>query len=178
MSSPGSSLPVGDTTQAPTVAQFLADYPRFDTSEVSDPNAVQFGSDALQYWLNFAVLTLNQSRFGTLYYTAVELFMAHNLALDAWSEQGGNQTIPGLAKGPIAASASGDVSVTYANAATLELDAGHWNYTTYGQRLIKLIRLVSAGPLYVGSGGCPGPFNGPAWAGPPFFNFPNPDCSG
>jgi hypothetical protein len=174
MSTPATTVPPGDLTQAPTVANFLADYPRFDTSAVTDPNAVQFGADAVQYWLTMAVQLLNQGRFGTLYYMAVELFVAHNLALEARAEQGGSQTIPGIITGAIAATASGDVSVSYQNAVTMELDAGHWNFTIYGIRLIKLIRLVSAGPLQVTGGGCPGPFNGPAWQGIWNFNFPNP----
>jgi Protein of unknown function (DUF4054) len=171
LSTPGNSVPVGNTNSAPTVEQFLADYPKFDTSEETDEGAVQFGLEALQYWLNLAVLMLNQSRFGSLYYTAVELFMAHNLALEAWSEQGGDQTIPGLSKGMLTGTTSGDVTVSYDNVSVLELDAGHWNNTTYGTRFIKLCRLVSAGPLQVTGGGCGG---AGAWAGIPIFNYPNP----
>jgi hypothetical protein len=151
------------------------DFPRFDTSAVTDPNAVQFSSDAIAFWLNFASLTLNAQRFGSLYYLAVELFVAHNLALEALSEQGGDQTIPGVTKGAIASSAAGNVSVSYNNAAVLELDAGHWNWTSFGIRLIKLIRLVCAGPLQVTGGGCQGPYNGPAWNGVWCFNVPNPE---
>ena len=171
MATPGSSNPVGNTSVAPTAAQFLADYPKFDTSQDTDTNALQISPESIQYWLNMAVLLLNQSRFGTMYYMACELFIAHNVALEAWAEQGGDQTPPGISKGMIAGSSSGDVTVTYNNLAVLELDAGHWNNTVYGTRFIKLCRLVSAGPLQVG-GGCLG---GPAaWAGIPIFNFPNP----
>ena len=173
MSSP-TTIPPADYTQAPTVAQFLLDFPRFDTSAVTDPAAVQFGPDALNYWLVAATQMINQARFGNLYYMACELFMAHNLALEAYSEQGGNQTIPGLAKGMIASSTAGNVSVVYNNAAVMELDAGHWNFTTFGLRFIKLARLLCAGPLQVTGGGCQGPYNGPAWNGVWVFNVPNP----
>ena len=174
MATPLNSVPPGDTTVAPTASQFLEDYPAFDTSETTDSNAVQYSTSQINYWVNLASLMLNQPRFGNLFYVACELFAAHNLALEAWAEQGGDQTIPGISKGAIAASASGDVSVSYNNATTFELDAGHWNYTVFGQRLIRMIRLVSAGPLQVTGGGCPGPFNGPAWQGVWSFNFPNP----
>lgn len=174
MSSPASSVPPGDTTVAPTLAQFLADYPKFDTSNVTDPSAVQFGTDAINYWLNFAAMTINASRLGKLYYLAVELFVAHNLALEAWAEQGGSQTIPGIAKGPIVSSASGDVSVSYDTRDALELDAGHWNNTVYGTRFIRLIRLTCAGPIQVTGGGCSGPYSGPAWNGVWVYNVPNP----
>jgi hypothetical protein len=121
-----------------------------------------------------AVVMLNQSRWGNMYYTACELFVAHNVALEAWSEQGGDQTVPGIAKGSIAASSGANVTVTYNTAATLELDAGHWNFTTYGIRLKRLINIMGAGPLYVG-GGCGGRFGSMgAWAGPWAFNAPNP----
>jgi hypothetical protein len=171
---PGNT-PGQNTTVAPTVANFLVDYPRFDTSAVTDPGAVQFGPDALAYWLNMATLMLNQQYLSTLYYMACELFMAHNLALEAYAEQGGDATIPGIAKGMIAASASGDVSVSYNNAAVMELDAGHWNFTTFGLRFIKLIRMTCVGPLQVTGGSCGiGPYNGPAWPGPWVFNIPNP----
>jgi hypothetical protein len=172
-----SATPIANPSIAPTVAQFLADYPKFDTSQVSDPNALQFSPESIAYWLQMATIMLNQAIFANLYYMACELFVAHNVALEAYSEQGGDQTVPGITKGAIAASASGDVSVSYNNAAVLELDAGHWGYTTYGGRLLRLIRLVGAGPLQVTGGCCPGPNNGPAWQGPFPWNFPNPNCS-
>ena len=161
-----------DTTIAPTVEQFLADFPRFDTSGATGEGAVQFGPDAINYWLNFAVLSVNHARFGTWYYTAVELFMAHNLALEARAEQGGDQTIPGLIVGAIASTASGDVSVSYNSMANFELGAGHWNLTIYGLRFIRMCRMVAAGPIQI-TGGCG--WGGGAWSGPPFFNFPNPN---
>jgi hypothetical protein len=174
LTTPLNTVPPGDTTIAPTAAQFLADFPEFDTSGVTDPDAVEFGLSGINYWLNFAVQTLNACMWGTWYYTACELFVAHNLSLEAWSTQGGNQTIPGIAKGPIAATSSGDVSVSYNNVAVLELDAGHWGYTIYGGRLLRMIRLIGAGPRQVTGGYYGGALNGPAWSGPPFFNFPNP----
>jgi len=169
-----SSGPVANPSQAPTAAQFLADYPAFDTASVTDPAAVQFSPEAVAYWLQMAGILLNQGRLGSVYYLATELFVAHNLALEAWAEQGGDQTIPGLSKGAIAGATSTNVSVNYNNAATLEPDAGHWNYTMYGGRFIRLIRTLCAGPLYAGGGGCAGPYNGPAWPGPWCWNFPNP----
>jgi hypothetical protein len=169
-----STVPPTSYCVAPTSVQFLLDFPDFDTSAQTDPDAVEFSPEAINYWLNFAVQTLNQPRWGNWYYTACELFTAHNLSLEAWTVQGGDQTVPGIAKGMIAASASGDVSVTYNNAAVLEMDAGHWNFTTYGIRLKRMINMIGMGPMQVMAPGCAPPFNGPAWAGPPFFNFPNP----
>lgn len=176
---PMQSNPVGNTTVAPTVAQFIADYPEFDTTVQTDPNALQFNPSAIQYWLNFAQLVLNQGLWGSMYYAAVEMFAAHNLALEAWTAQGGDQTVPGIAKGMIAAGSSGDVSVTYNNQGVLALDAEHWNFTVYGIRMIRYIRMFGAGPRQIGIG-CPPP----GWfqfvpgcapfSGPPVYNVPNP----
>jgi hypothetical protein len=167
--------PIANPTSAPTIAQFLSDFPKFDTSEVTDPNAVQFSQDAIAYWLQMASIMINQQYLGAAFYIACELFCAHNLALEAWAEQGGNQTIPGISKGMIAASAGGNVSVSYNNAAVMELDASHWNNTVYGTRFIRLIRMTCVGPLQVTGGGCQGPYNGPAWNGIWCFNVPNPE---
>lgn len=162
-------MPVSNGTVAPTVDEFNADYPEFAKTD-SGGNDV-FPGSAKAYWLQVAVNLLNAGRWGNMYYVAVELFMAHNLALEAWSAQGGPNTIPGIAKGPIAGKGAGGVSVAYNTVATLDPTAGHWNYTTYGQRLVGLINMFGAGPIQVGPGGCGG---GGGWAGPPFFNFPNP----
>jgi hypothetical protein len=162
---------------APTSDQFLADYPEFDTSEQDDPTALQFSPSAINYWLTQGTMLMNAQIWGSQYYMAVELFMAHNLALEAWSAQGGDQTIPGLAKGMIAAASAGNVSVTYNNAAVFEEGAGHWNMTTYGLRLKRLIQLIAPAGLFIGAGGCYGnPLtNGAfAWSGPWPWNFPNP----
>jgi hypothetical protein len=179
-------VPITTPTIAPAALEFLADFPEFDTTLVTDPAALQFSPSAITYWLTVAGYMLNQSRWGNLYYTGIELFAAHNLSLEAWSSQGGPQTVPGIAKGPIASTGAGDVSVAYNTAAVLELDAGHWAYTTYGQRMIHLIRLMGVGPLYVGGGfgfggyGCGGGYGYgggffQAWQGPWTFNVPNPN---
>jgi hypothetical protein len=175
---PMQSNPSGNTTVAPTLAQFLADFPEFNTT-VSVAPALQFSPAAIQYWLNFAQLVLNQGLWGSMYYAAVELFAAHNLALEAWATLGGPQNVPGIAKGMIAAKSAGDVSVTYNNQGVLATDAEHWNFTIWGMRLIRYIRMMGAGPRQVGVGCAPpGWFqfvpSGGCYSGPPVFNYPNP----
>jgi hypothetical protein len=184
-STPGSAQPQGNTTVAPTVAQFLLDFPEFDVQGVP-----VLGASSVAYWLNFATTLLVQARWGSFYYYAVELFVAHNLSLEWWATQGGPGTVPGISKGPIAGTAAGNVSVSYNTAAVLELDAGHWAYTIYGIRLLRYIRMAGAGPLYLGAGGCWG--NNAvssggwfsfvnaceAWNGPPVYQFPNMSGSG
>src|SRR5580698_5451269 len=144
---PMQSVPVGTTTAAPTIAQFLADFPEFDSSAATG-STLQFSPLAVQYWLNFAQLVLNQGLWGAMYYWAVEMFAAHNLALEAWATQGGPQNVPGIAKGMISGKTAGDVSVTYNNQAVFAADAEHWNFTVWGIRLIRYIRMIGSGPRY------------------------------
>lgn len=176
--SPMQTFPVGVTTSAPTLAQFIQDFPEFNAA-INPGNALPFSNPAIQYWLNFATIVLNQGLWGKMYYFAVEMFAAHNLALEAWATQGGPQNVPGIAKGMIAGKSAGDVSVTYNNAGVLATDAEHWNFTVWGIRLIRYIRMIGAGPRQVGVGCAP-----PGWfqftpscgaySGPPVFNIPNP----
>jgi hypothetical protein len=175
--SPMQSSPPGNTTVAPTLAQFLLDFPEFDTSTSSGP--LQFSPNAIQYFINLAVIVLNSSVWGNMYYMAIELFAAHNIALEAWATQGGPQNVPGIAKGSIAGKSAGGVSVSYATMATAAADAEHWNFTVYGIRLIRYIRMVGAGPRQVGIGCSAAAWfsfvsSGGAYAGPPVFNVPNP----
>jgi|SRR5580692_8631523 hypothetical protein len=173
-----SSGPIANPNQAPTVEQFLADFPKFDTSEVTDPAALQISPNSIAYWLQIATTMLNQNRLGNMYYTACELFVAHNVALEAWAEQGGDQTVPGISKGAIAANSDGQISLTYNNAAVLEGTADHWQYTSYGQRMRKLIQLFGAGPLIVGVPGRAPYGSGGAWNGIWCFNIPSPNGPG
>jgi hypothetical protein len=68
------------------------------------------------------------------------------------------------------------VSIGYDTAGGIEAGAGHWNLTIYGTRLIKLIKMVGAGPVQVGIG-CTPMYSGSAWSGPDcmpgFSNFGN-----
>lgn len=161
-------------TVAPTATEFLADFPEF--APTAQEQSI-FTTSAVAYWLQIAVYTLNASRWGNLYYLAVELFVAHYLAVETWAAQGApanQQLIPGIAKGAIAAKSAGDVSISYDRATVAEAGGMQWNLTTYGMRLFHMIRLVGMGPLQVGPQGCAGPNNGPAWPGPWVYNFPNP----
>jgi len=153
-----------------TVAQFRADFPEFAST-------VDFPNSGAQFWLGIAYQLLNASRWGAQLDLAVELFTAHNLAIEAKASRdakGGG--IPGQQAGPINSKSVSSVSVGYDSSAALESNAGHWNLTVYGTRLIRLIRMFGAGPIFVGVGSAPS-FSGSAWTGPlttpGFTNFGN-----
>lgn len=149
-----------------TSAQFRADFPEFSSTAV-------FPDSGVNYWLNIATLMLNASRWGNLLDLGTELFIAHNIVLEAQAQQtstvGG---LPGLNRGAISAESVDKVSLSYDTNATLELEAGHWNLTVFGTRFIHLSRMMGAGPIQVGAGcglGVAGAVSGSgAWPGPLF----------
>lgn len=160
----------------PTAADIVADFPEFG------PNAQGvsiFATSAINYWITVAGYTLsNSARWGDLFYLGAELFVCHNLVVEAWAAQGSpasQQLIPGLAKGAIAAKSAGDVSISYNNAVVMDPAAQHWNLSVFGLRFWKLIQMVGMGPIQVGPQGCAEPNSGPAWEGPWAFNLPNPN---
>jgi hypothetical protein len=141
-----------------TVQQFRADYPEFSSSS-------QYPNSAITYWLNLAYLLLNPSRWGSVLDTGAELFVAHNVAIEARAQaEAANGGIPGGQVGPINSKSVDKVSISYDTSTGIQEGAGHWNLTVYGTRLIKLARMFGAGPIQVGIGY--DPYGGGAWAGP------------
>jgi hypothetical protein len=155
-----------------TYQSFISDLPEFS-------NATIFPQSAFSYYQNFATIMLTSvwgqpapaGQPNSLYDIGQEQFIAHNLVIEALNQKsvavGG---LPGLNKGAISGENAGQVSVSYDTSATLELDAGHWNLTTYGTRFLSVARMLGAQPMQIGPQGIGGPpFDGPAWIGPPPF---------
>ena len=144
-----------------TVDQFLQDFKEF-----GDP--VKYPISAVTYYLNLAGLVFNTQRWGNLLDTGVELFIAHNLVIEARAmAESANGGLPGTVTGPQSSKSVGGVSVSYDTQAAVEADAGHWNLTTYGLRLVKLMKLIGAGPIQVGIGYAPPLMSSAdAWGGP------------
>jgi hypothetical protein len=168
-----------------TLAEFRADYPEFDDQQRNPDNVVQ-------YWLMVADLLLTcfwstkKSRMcppRSMRDIGMELFVAHNLALEMRArQQGALGGIPGTATGIVQANGVNGASVSYDTQAGIVTDAGHWNLTTYGTRFIWLANMVGAIPIQVGIGfprplipppGCTSPTHGPTsgegWPGPPVW---------
>lgn len=129
----------------PTEDQFRQDFPEF-------ADAAKYTPDMFTFWMTVAAAMLNASKWNpaTLYNLGLELFVAHNLVLEAQSlataSVGG---IPGLSTGALSAKAVDKVSASYDTAAGLELDGGHWNLTVYGTRFLRMARMMGAGPVQV-----------------------------
>jgi Protein of unknown function (DUF4054) len=162
-----------------TPASFRADYPEF-ASTVAYTNA------SISYWLNMAGLLINPSILGgpaatvsnppsTLYDIAVELFTAHNLAIEAAALKAAQVNgVPGLTTGPVSSKHVGPVSVSYNVAIGVDPEDGQYNLTIYGTRFINLYKLAGA-PGFVanGCGGAAANFGAfpvfGAWSGPPLY---------
>jgi hypothetical protein len=120
-------------------AQFRRDFPEFADS-------TRFPIQQVDFWCNMGKKLVSQDRFGDLYTEAVELFAAHNLVLSAQSRMAvASGGLPGGQGGTVASKGVGSVSVSYDTAGASELNAGHWNQTTYGRQYIRLARLIGQG---------------------------------
>jgi hypothetical protein len=150
-------LPVSN--EEPDVAQFRVDYPEF-----SDLGS--FPRSQINYWMAFAYGMLNARRFGRQLNVAIQLFVAHNIALEARAQaEASFGGIPGGQVGPINSKSVDKVSMGYDTSAGIEIGAGHWNLTIYGTRLIRLIKIFGAGPVQIGIGAVPSG-SGQGWPGP------------
>jgi hypothetical protein len=149
---------------------FRESYPEFD--------ATAYPTSAVNYFLAVATILLSTARFGvgataaaspptTEYDLVTELFVAHFLTLEKRAQDAASAGgVPGEVQGPVASKSVGPLSVSYANSAVIQLDAGHWNNSMYGIRFIQLARYFGAGPIQIGIGRNLSPFGLGAWPGP------------
>lgn len=157
-------------------AQFVLDFPEF-----ADSGA--YPQSGYNFWFNFSQQMLNQTLMGgpnnsgqgaSIFDMATELFVAHNLVLEHRAQaQASNGADPGTQVGVLSSKSVAQVSASYDVNAGINKDAGHWNLTTYGTRLMTLFNMFGGAGVIVGVG-CPGPLNGPGYAGPWVYNIPNP----
>lgn len=150
-----------------TTDSFRTNFPAFASlSAYPDP--------MVAFWLALGLQLLNADRWDTLIDAGLQLFVAHNLALESGSVKAGKagQT-PGQIIGATTGGTVDKVSFSRDVSAVMEANAGHWNATTYGQRYIHLARLVGMGPMQIGVPGCED-ILALAWQGPWSFNIPNP----
>jgi hypothetical protein len=133
-----------------TSSQFRLDYPEFKSTGT-------FPDATVNYWLNFAYLMLNTNAWGSMLDFGVELFVAHNLIIEAINLKmvaiGG---LPGINRGAINSESPGQVSISYDTANASIQKAGHWNITTYGTRYWGLAKAFACRPLSTGPGHSPG----------------------
>lgn len=147
-----------------TASQFIVDFPEFGDATAFPPSAISFwlkianGDTSVTPPLNGM---LNPQRWKSQYNIATELFIAHNLALEKMAMDAARLgATPGLNTGPVASKSVDKVSVAYNTQAAVIPDAGHWNLTTYGTRLLWMISMFGMGPIQI---------IGAQFETPPFF---------
>jgi hypothetical protein len=121
------------------VAKFRTDFPEF-------ADASRYTPAMLNFWAGIGEKVISTDRWGDLYNQGLELFTAHNIVLAAGNKAAAAQgSMPGQSNGVLTSKKVGSVGVTYDNTSAMELDAGHWNQTTYGRQYIRLARLLGQG---------------------------------
>jgi hypothetical protein len=125
---------------------FVVETFRQQFREFSDPELYE--KPVLEFWAAVAGAVVNADRWANLSDYGVSLFVAHHLVLSRRNEEaaaaGGT---PGEVKGPLASRSVDSVSNSWNSGAASEEDAGFWNSTSYGQRYIRLARMVGAGGI-------------------------------
>jgi len=148
---------VSPADQYLTVEQFRDDFPAF-------ADADHFPDEEIQFWINQAIAppnmspAINQCRWGQFYQLGLELWVAHNLAVqDMMIQRAG---VPGSGGGPgtystfvgsgVPASKSvNGVSISYDNQIGMEKDAGWWGSTPWGNQFLYYLRLAGAAPIHL-----------------------------
>lgn len=136
----------------------------------------RYPNSMVSYYLLLSTKLINNpQRWGEVEDDGRMLFIAHHLVLERRALDAANKGgLPGVATGPVNSRHVDKVSVGYDTTAGTIPGAGHWNLTEYGIRLKGLFDIIGAGPIQVGVDSCLPANTGPAWQGPPFYNWPNP----
>jgi len=119
------------------VATFRTNFPEFTDATVYTDGIVNF-------WLIVATSILNQKRWGALYDLGIQLFVAHNIVIQAK-----DQANPGQAVNLKTSKGVADVSVGMDTNSTTVQDAGNWNLTTYGTRFAQFSKIAGMGGAQV-----------------------------
>jgi len=149
-----------------TAATFRVNFPAFASTTT-------FPDSEIDFWISLGVLLHDAGRWGNLLDFGIQLFVAHNLSLEASgaTASAGGQA-PGQVQGPLTSATVDKVSYSRDPGAAMDPANGHWNLTTYGLRWVRLMRMIGAGPLQVGVPEFDRGLTGGAWPGViyPFAN--------
>ena len=120
----------------------------FRTNNPEFANVRYFPDAQIARWLAVGGKLLSADRWGELLDHGLELFVAHHISLTRQNQKtaaaGGSV---GQSSGPVSGKTVDKVTVSYDTASATELNAGHWNLTTYGTQYIRLARMIGAGGL-------------------------------
>lgn len=125
-----------------TSTDLVTAFPEFSNSDM-------FPAETIDFWIGVAYKQLSPTRFGESLDLVVMLWVAHNISLAArdvaTAEAGG---APGAPINNQTSKSVGSVSVSYEVASTSLSNGGYWNATSYGRRLLTMVRGFTAGGVY------------------------------
>jgi hypothetical protein len=127
-----------------TAASFRADFPAFAST-------TKFPDAAVNFWLVVAGNMLSPDQWGAMLDAGTELFIAHNLALDAQAnaEAATSAGIPGAKAGALASASVGGVAKSYDTSSSAIQGGGDFNLTAYGKRYLSLAEMFGAGGFQI-----------------------------
>lgn len=121
-----------------TVDTFLLHFPGFGN----------VSRDEIQYWLNLAQDFLNKTNWGKYWERAVELWAAHNIALDQMQNKGDGMGGLNNLQGVPASKSVDNVSKSYDtsmfNSGSDSANDGDYLFTIYGRRYLTLRNAIIA----------------------------------
>ena len=124
------------------IDQFRLDFPEFAST-------TKYTDAMITFWGTVGDLQLNANRWGSLRLYGLQLFVAHNVTLQAMDVAsaaipGG---APGTATGLISNQNAGSVSVGIDTQASIEDAGGNYNLTSYGRSFLRMARMMGIGGL-------------------------------
>ena len=122
-------------------AQFIDNFPEF-------ANAGAYPESSFDFWYGIAGNVVNPRRWGALTDTGAQLYVGHNLALEAQAaKSAATGAVPGFTTGPVASKSIDKISIAYAVAEAIEEGGGQFNLTTYGTRFFGMLMMMGSGGL-------------------------------
>ena len=146
-----------------------------DTFRILRPGLVdpqRYPNALIQHYLTLGRAQLNWERWQDLYFEGLCDWTAHYVVIQVRNAQAAERgAVSGNSIGRITNKSVGGVSVTYDLGDSTEKDGGQWNTTTYGTAFLRNAQNVGAGGQQLGGCFYGPPNNGPAWSGPPQWEF-------
>ena len=120
------------------IATFRIAFPEFDETKYPD--------GMVTTWSNIGERLINLDYWTTEKPFGVQLFTAHHLVLARANVEASTAGgLPGQTSGPTQSKTVGSASVSYDTSSSINLNAGHWNMTSYGKQFFQLARMFGAG---------------------------------
>lgn len=135
----GTGTPIADSELSSLVLTFRSDFPEF-------ANVANYPTSMINFWAVLGNKMLNEDRWGDFRTHGLELFVAHNITLQAQDIQDAAAgAAPGSVAGAISSQSAGAVSFSVDVSNVAEQDGGNYNLTSYGRQFLRLSRIVGMG---------------------------------